>query len=343
MGFEAQTNFLREMSPESFECCVAIVPQWNSRGGHLGFVNEVSALIRESRRAISNDGILWLVSTDVMFGESAYKVDHVSIARKRSEIHNKHSSQRKLSKDYDLVGLSGERQFSMEFGGELDVTIKAEGDSGIDFTSDGVGTVDVKTYRKAYNLLREERKEHATVLVLAQYNEANHGAELLGWEYSESLLDCPKKDFGYGVVNHYKHASKLKPIAELKKMCNIDLNPLEMAGIPWKIAVEVQRGGWILRGQYSPRNRMHCFLFSKSNVFDHRKARHLDKAITDHDEILHMFQRIYCPDGGECLDPFRIVSGKEKVSTTGVLSEQTIGTLFDLGEPKPARPRWSGG
>ena len=133
------------------------------------------------------------------------------LATQRSRLHTHHRSQRPLSSEYDLVGLAGEKAFAERYGYNVDRELRPGGDGRIDFETP-VGTVDVKTARKAYNLLREQGKPHADLLVLAEYDDATEQAVLLGWEWDREMLKCPAKDFGYGIVNHYLHRSRLRSI-----------------------------------------------------------------------------------------------------------------------------------
>jgi len=96
----------------------------------------------------------------------------------------------------------------------MDLEIRAGGDRGIDFTVNEI-TVDVKTARKAYNLIVEVGKVHANIYVLAQVNAGITGAELLGWAGSRDINSAPTRAFGHGIVNHYILADKLRPIYDL--------------------------------------------------------------------------------------------------------------------------------
>lgn len=136
------------------------------------------------------------------------------IAEQRTRTHLSHTSTRPLSPDYDYVGVAGEVAFAKEFGLEVDATTRPEGDGRIDFTLP-CGTVDVKTARRPFNLLREVGKPHADILVLAGFNDSTGEAYLIGWEWDSEMVKCPARDFGYGIVNHYKAAEHLKSISEL--------------------------------------------------------------------------------------------------------------------------------
>ncbi len=140
-----------------------------------------------------------------------------SVADERARLHAHHASSRPLSVDYELVGLAGEVAFGERFGYAVDLTLRPGGDGRIDFEADGL-TLDVKTARLAFNLLREQGKPHADILVLAEYFDETEKARLVGWEWDYVMVQCPTKTFGYGVVNHYKHRSQLRSISLLDEV-----------------------------------------------------------------------------------------------------------------------------
>ena len=137
------------------------------------------------------------------------------IAEEREAIHKDHTSSRPLSDNYEYIGLKGEAQFSEEFGINLDLKLRPGGDKGSDFLTK-LGSGDVKTAGKAYNLIVEKNKVDADIYVLAQYNDSNDKAILLGWTIRNQVLDAPVKDFGYNIINHYIPKSKLMPMESLK-------------------------------------------------------------------------------------------------------------------------------
>ncbi len=139
----------------------------------------------------------------------------IAEAAARQQSHSAHSSQRPLSNGYDVVGLAGEFEFGRMFGLMPDLTAKAGGDSGVDFLLPLKFAVDVKTFRKAKNLIHEQKKKFADVFVLAEYDDVTSRAQLLGWEWGARLKAAPIKDFGYGVLNHHISANELRPMAEL--------------------------------------------------------------------------------------------------------------------------------
>ena len=135
----------------------------------------------------------------------------------RHEMHKDHASSRPLSKDYHTVGLAGETAFGMLTGRMPDLERRIEGDAGVDFYIPLRFSVDVKTARKALHLIQEQGKISADIYVLAEYDDETKKARLIGWEWGKTLEKAPVKDFGYGIINHYIPASKLKPMDELKE------------------------------------------------------------------------------------------------------------------------------
>lgn len=136
------------------------------------------------------------------------------LADSRMSLHSNHKSSRPLSVDYEFIGLLGEWEFSKITKLPMDTSLRPSGDRGIDFKI-GILTIDIKTARLAYNLLRERNKPHANVLVLARYIEKDSNIVFLGWEFDHVMLQQPYKDFGYGIINHYKAVELLKPMDKL--------------------------------------------------------------------------------------------------------------------------------
>jgi hypothetical protein len=135
----------------------------------------------------------------------------------RHNAHKDHASSRPLSDNYELVGLLGESKFGEICNQMPDLKRRLEGDSGIDFVVPLKFSVDVKTARNAFNLIHEQGKKFADIYVLASFKDSEEDAELLGWEWGAVLKNAPVKDFGYGIMNHYIPADKLKPISELQE------------------------------------------------------------------------------------------------------------------------------
>lgn len=136
-------------------------------------------------------------------------------AEARHQSHKNHKSSRPLSKDYELIGLLGELEFAKATGVMPDLERKLDGDKGIDFVVPVRLSVDVKTARKAFNLIHEQGKPFADIYVLAQYEDDQNRTKLLGWEFGSTLSRAPVKDFGYGIINHYIPAENLRPMSAL--------------------------------------------------------------------------------------------------------------------------------
>jgi hypothetical protein len=152
--------------------------------------------------------------------EDVRKIRAIAVARHGS--HGEQCTRRfyENPNEEDTIGIFGEYCFAGAFGlptkDVLKVNSGGAGDGGVDFPTP-IGTIDVKTYRKAYNLLvKESDKNHpADIYVLAQFNENDNSVELLGWEWGKAVFQWPMRDFGYGLMSYYKHRSQLQPIRDL--------------------------------------------------------------------------------------------------------------------------------
>lgn len=141
----------------------------------------------------------------------------MAFAKDRSALHKDHASCRQLSENYDEIGMAGELAFGKMFGLMPDLELRPEGDKGVDFRVILGLSVDVKTAQKPYNLIHEVGKPFADLYVLCQYHDDTGRATIIGWETGSILRAAPTRDFGYGVVNHYIPADRLRPISELRK------------------------------------------------------------------------------------------------------------------------------
>jgi hypothetical protein len=146
--------------------------------------------------------------------------DLVTEAQLRHERHVGHPTHRPLSINYELVGLRGEEAFAKLFGCHVDLTPRPGGDKGKDATITVSFNVDIKTARKPGNLIVEEGKVKLnTIYILAGYVEQSDTAVLIGWQWGSVLLKSPKRDFGYGVINHYIPREQLRSIESLLSLC----------------------------------------------------------------------------------------------------------------------------
>lgn len=151
------------------------------------------------------------------------------LGAERNAAHARQNSHRPLSEDYEALGIFGECKFGFEFGLPVDKSLRIGGDNGIDFHTP-LGTIDVKTARKAFNLLVEESKmsRAADILVLCRFNGFTVEPELLGWECRARMAAAPTRDFGKGVIDHYIPAECLRPMERLRELLQEASNAEEL-------------------------------------------------------------------------------------------------------------------
>jgi len=145
--------------------------------------------------------------------------------RRRQAIHagRPHSTERFFADpdEENIISLYGEKQFAEEFECEVDLTLRPGGDGGCDFYIKAVGTINVHTARKPFNLLVKEIdvKKNVNIYVLARFNE-DKTVELLGWEYGIRMAQRPKGDVGRkGIISHFKPREDLMPLSSLRYLC----------------------------------------------------------------------------------------------------------------------------
>jgi hypothetical protein len=143
-----------------------------------------------------------------------------NIAKERERVHKDHKSSRPLSSDYEYVGLIAESKFAEKYGFKMDETLRPGGDEGKDFVTE-IGTIDVKSARKAFNLIVEEGMVKSDIYVLAQYNDEADSVSFLGWAYKKEVLSAPMRDFGYGIINHYIPKRELHSMFALEKKLEV--------------------------------------------------------------------------------------------------------------------------
>ena len=137
-------------------------------------------------------------------------------AIRRSASHSGHASQRKLSPDYEKIGLRGEEEFGRIFRQRPDLSARPRGDGGKDFMLDGY-KVNLKTSRKAYlgMLVEAGKVDPNTIYVSAQYDEETDTASLDGWQWGSVVLRYRPKDTGRGLINHNVPTRDLRPMSDL--------------------------------------------------------------------------------------------------------------------------------
>tara|TARA_Y100000310_G_scaffold49259_1_gene45551 strand:- start:180 stop:617 length:438 start_codon:yes stop_codon:yes gene_type:complete len=138
----------------------------------------------------------------------------LALADIRRSIHDDHASSRPLSAGYEEIGVAGELAFEDWSGCPMDRTVRPAGDT-CDFTIAG-HTIDVKTARKAYNLIIEEGRVDQDIYVLAQF-ETPDGIRFLGWHWGVVMAKQPVRTFGHGIRNHFMAAAELRTMADLRE------------------------------------------------------------------------------------------------------------------------------
>jgi hypothetical protein len=130
------------------------------------------------------------------------------------------ASHRPLSHNYELLGVMGEAAFSAVFGLPVDESRRPGGDAGVDFRVSF--TIDVKTARRAANLIVEVGRVHADIYVLAEaHPEMSNGVRLVGWAWGKDVLSAPVDDgarFRNGIRNHWIAARDLRPVGSLRAL-----------------------------------------------------------------------------------------------------------------------------
>lgn len=130
-----------------------------------------------------------------------------------------YASRRPLSEGFEAVGVAGEIAFSLFGGMKVDEKPRSRGDKGVDFRHSL--TIDVKTARRANNLIVEVGKVKADLYVLCEWDDATETATLLGWAWGWEVSRWPVDDgtlFKNGIRNHYRAASALHPMAWLARI-----------------------------------------------------------------------------------------------------------------------------
>lgn len=154
-------------------------------------------------------------------------------AKMRHNAHDGQASSRPFSENYQLLGIAGEVAFSRDFDLERKKEILPRGDGRFDFRV-GRLTIDPKVARNPKYLFREVDKQYSAILVQGGFQEDGDSCYIIweGWEFSELMLEEPTKDFGHGVVNHYKRVSDLRDMLSLRELLakelhrsSVELNP----------------------------------------------------------------------------------------------------------------------
>tara|TARA_Y100000310_G_scaffold339594_1_gene432739 strand:+ start:2846 stop:3397 length:552 start_codon:yes stop_codon:yes gene_type:complete len=149
------------------------------------------------------------------------------IARLRANGYRRRGRYRQYSKDGAEfhLGMMGEKAFHIWSGLDMNLDLRGK-DGGHDFTTE-IGTVDVKTYRKAYRLLRQcgldprstSHHNPPDILVLAQ--PVDGPIKLWGWEYDAVMVTKPKRQMIRQPnipLTHYMPRESLHTMTEMADM-----------------------------------------------------------------------------------------------------------------------------
>lgn len=122
----------------------------------------------------------------------------------------------------NTTGAGGELQFQAEFGLRADLEPRPYGDGGHDFLVTLRGKrlrIDVKTARVPAFLLVKERDMARCADILVLYQEIERGRyAFIGWDTRDVMELMPKRDFGYGIVSHYRPRAELRPRYQLRAL-----------------------------------------------------------------------------------------------------------------------------
>ena len=132
------------------------------------------------------------------------------LAQFRDKIHESHNDAHwNINKDSHFFGLIGEAQFSIEFNTSVDTERRDGGDGGIDFTFPSC-TVDVKTVTKpSFDCWLHQNTFCCQFIESVWYHD---------------MLKAPIKRYHEkGPLSHYKHQNSLRPMFQLKYLCDREL------------------------------------------------------------------------------------------------------------------------
>ena len=221
------------------ECIFLVAPEWNEYQSDVEYLEDLSSLVKESLMLLHDDGNLFVIINDRMWGWQADCQDIDEIGAARRSLHKDHESSMPMSEENERVGLAGEQLVGKIFGKRIDDSEKIMGDEGIDFLFRS-GTVDVKTARKPIWLLLEKDHEPvADIMIMCGYNDDTRMAYVLGWEYGIVMKEQPLRDnAGVNKIFHYKLSTELHHIDELMKYEGVFDNYANMSMIPQRLAEE---------------------------------------------------------------------------------------------------------
>ena len=146
---------------------------------------------------------------------SPHKKEILSLAKKRESQKKRYKTSRQWSKEpTNLTGLKGEFAFSLCTGLPVDKELKKFGDSGVDFSFEGI-TYDIKstTYTGFDPMLLEMPGKKLVAHIYVCYQINDWEARIVGWATRKQMRHAFIRNLGHGERLCYKE-SELKELGQ---------------------------------------------------------------------------------------------------------------------------------
>lgn len=146
---------------------------------------------------------------------SPNKKEILSLAKKRESQKKRYRTSRQWSKEpTNLTGLKGEFAFSLCTGLPVDKQLKKFGDSGVDFSFEGI-TYDIKstTYTGHDPMLLEMPDKKLVSHIYVCFQVSDWTARIVGWASRKQMRHAFVRNLGYGERLCYKE-SELKELKQ---------------------------------------------------------------------------------------------------------------------------------
>jgi hypothetical protein len=152
-----------------------------------------------------------------------------TLGKKRQSGHNNYNNTRRFFKnesEENVIGVKGEMAFAKIFGLKMDEEVRPDGDKSVDFVLQYPArdlSIDVKTARKPIYLFLKKKDAPGAADILVLAGIVDNTVRFLGWEKKSVVMEAPTKDFGYGIVNYYKHNTELRPMGALDELLKLKI------------------------------------------------------------------------------------------------------------------------
>lgn len=150
-----------------------------------------------------------------------------TLGKNRQSGHDNYNNTRRFFKnksEENIIGVKGEMAFAKIFGLEMDEEVRPDGDKSVDFVLQYPArdlTIDVKTARKPIYLFLKKKDAPTAADILVLAGIVDNTVKFIGWEKRSIITAAPTKDFGYGIVNYYKHNTELRPMETLDELLKL--------------------------------------------------------------------------------------------------------------------------